>query len=169
MPCSIDIRDAGYADVVYVARRMRGVDRREIYAFDPGECPERFARQLVAWPRFHWCAFAGWEPVAIISALEEQPTSWRVGMFATEAWPKVALRCTLFFRHVIYPTLERLGCNRAECRSIADHVDAHRWLELLGARRECVITDVGHRRDVYIQFAWTRRGREKDQNNHNGY
>lgn len=156
MPSSIEIRDAGYADVVYVARRMRTIDRRELYAFEASENPEVLASRLVAWSRFQWCAFLDWEPVAVINAIEEMPTLWRVGMFATDLWPRVGLNCTLFFRQVIFPKLEGLGCNRAECRSIAEHVDSHRWLQILGARRECMVTDVGLNRDTYIQFAWTR-------------
>lgn len=160
MPSSVDILDAGYAEIVYVARRMRTIDRREMYAFDREPNPERLARQLVALARFQWCALLDWEPVAILSAVEEMPSQWRVGMFATDAWPRVALNCTLFFRRVIYPALEAAGCNRAECRSIDSHREAHRWLEALGARRECVVADVGLERDTYIQFAWTRSDHE---------
>ena len=161
MQCSIEVRDATYTDVVYVARRMRTIDRKEMYAFDRAVDPERMARRLVEWSRFQWCAHLGWEPVAIISAVEEMPTQWRVGMFASDRWPRVALNCTLFFRQVVYPTLEALGCNRAECRSLISHTDAHRWLELLGAKREGIVTDVGLSRDTYVQFAWTRTVHEK--------
>lgn len=153
----IEIRAAGYADIVHVARNMREPDRAELYAFDPTEDPQNLAQQLDFYERFHWAALIGWEPVTIISAIEQSPTLWRVGMFSTEKWPKVALSCTRFFHQEIYPRLYHEGCNRAECRSLITHTEAHRWLESLGAQKECELHDVGPRRDSYFQYSWTRR------------
>ncbi len=161
MPSSIELRKAGYAEMVYVARNMRPLDRRELYAFDHSENPENWARELSRFDRFHWVACIGWRPVTIVSAIERSPTLWHVGMYSTPDWPKVALNCTLFFRHVIYPTLEKLECNRAECRSYIGHEEAHRWLALLGAERECVMHDIGYKRDSYVQFSWTRAALER--------
>ena len=156
MRSSIEFRSAGYADIVEVARNMRPSDKRELYAYDPTENPEKLARNLAAHERYHWVASSGWRPIVILSAIETAPTLWQVGMFATEEWPRVSLGCTLFFRHEIYPMLEKAGCNRAECRSYIHHATAHKWLEVLGAERECVLNDVGIHRDIYIQYAWTR-------------
>ena len=93
--------------------------------------------------------------IAIISAIEQSTTLWRVGMFATDEWPSVARACTKFLCKTVCPLLCDLGCNRAECRSHIDHVSANRWLERLGARRQCVLTDLGINRDRYVQYAWT--------------
>lgn len=161
----INLRPAHYADIAYVARHMRALDRRELFAFDATENPEKLARDLTWYEQFHWGAFIDWQPVTIISAVEKAPTLWHVGMFSTDAWPKVALNCTLFYKQVIYPTLEKLGCNRAECRSYIAHKAAHRWLQIIGAKRECIIHDVGLRRDSYVQFAWTRKDLERQKKN----
>jgi len=162
MKSSIELREAGYADIVYVARHMRLIDRTELYAFDETENPEKLARELTLYERYHWCAFIDWRPVTIISAIEQSPTLWRVGMFSTEEWPKVALSCTRFFYRTMAPTIYDLGCNRAECRSIVSHTEAHKWLDSLGAMRECTIHDVGPKRESYIQFSWTREKTKKD-------
>lgn len=164
MRSSIEFRSAGYADIVEVARNMRPSDKRELYAYDPTENPEKLARNLAAHERYHWVASSGWRPIVILSAIETAPTLWQVGMFATEEWPRVSLGCTLFFRHEIYPMLEKAGCNRAECRSYIHHATAHKWLEVLGAERECVLNDVGIHRDTYIQYAWTRTAFETKKN-----
>jgi len=86
MKSSIELREAGYADIVYVARHMRLIDRTELYAFDETENPEKLARELTLYERYHWCAFIDWRPVTIISAIEQSPTLWRVGMFSTAGW-----------------------------------------------------------------------------------
>ncbi|MGB8274062.1 MAG: hypothetical protein WCF16_02200, partial [Alphaproteobacteria bacterium] len=44
--------------------------------------------------------------------------------------------------------------HRAECRSIADHHEAHRWLERLGAVREAYLPDCGKNREPFVLFAW---------------
>ena len=149
---SIKICRVGYADIAYVARHMRLSDRTELYAFDETENPEKLARELAFYERFHWCAFIDWRPVSNISAIEQAPTVWRVGMFSTDEWPKVALSCTRFFQRTMYPTLYDLKCNRAECRSIVSHTDAHKWLDSLGVVRECTMHDVGPRRESRIHF-----------------
>ena len=132
----------------YAVVRSNGV-----VAFDETENPEKLARELAFYERFHWCAFIDWRSVSNISAIEQAPTVWRVGMFSTDEWPKVALSCNRFFQRTMYPTLYDLKCNRAECRSIVSLTDAHKSLDSLGAVRECTIHDVGPRRESCIQFS----------------
>ena len=158
---SIEFKKAGYADIVHVARNMRMVDRREIYAFDLSEDPSKIAANFARFERFHWGAYLDHRPVAVISAIEQAPTLWSVGMFATGKWSLVARRCAFFIHHVVIPTLDAAGCNRAECRSHIQHRAAHQLLALLGAKRECVVQDYGLRRETYVQYAWTRTGRDR--------
>lgn len=142
---------------------MRDMDRLEMFAFDKSESAEDLAYNLASFERFHWVACRDERRIAIISVIEQSRTLWRVGMFATNEWPSIARACTKFLCKAVYPMLYDLGCNRAECRSHIDHVTAHRWLERLGARRECIVTDLGIDRERYIQYAWTRT--DIDQNN----
>jgi hypothetical protein len=82
----IEIRDAGYPEIVYVARHMRSPARTDLYAFDETKNSEN-SRELTFYERFHWCAYIDWQPVTIISAIEQAPMPWRVGMFSKDEWP----------------------------------------------------------------------------------
>ena len=152
---SFTIRPASYLDAFTVAERMRQWDRRECYAGLSEETPEALAR-LTGHSRYRWCAFHKRKPVAVFGAQELEPTQWRVWLYATDRWPLVALRVSLWFRQHAVPTLLNAGANRAECYSIDGHSDAHAWLSALGAEQSGPLVDRGKNRETFWCFAWTR-------------
>lgn len=149
----------GYADIAYIAyiaRHMRLPDRPELCAFDETENPEKLARELAYYERFHWCAFIDWRPVSNICAIEQAPTLWRVGMFSTDEWSKVALSCTRFFQRTLYPTLYDLKCNRAECRSIVSHTDTRCWAKTRKLHPVFVKKQKGNRQNIFIVLVYVK-------------
>jgi len=136
MTSSVEIVQACYADAVFVARRMREWDARECYACMWSPSPENLAVISVEGSQFAWTALKRGVPVAIFGAGEYEPTQYRMWLYATDDWPAVALRVSLFFRQVAMPTLLAAGANRAECFSIDGHEDAHEWLGVFGTSPE---------------------------------
>ena len=158
-PARATIGLATVADAIRVARAMRAGDRREIMALRPaGTDPAAVAAEAVgadgAWC---FCARLGGRPVAVIGAVEVRPALWSVYLFATDRWPRVAGAVFRFARRSLIPGLLAAGANRAECRAIAGHAAAHRWLERLGAVHEADMIDCGPGRQTFRLYAWRRR------------
>lgn len=143
--------------VVRVALNMRKADEDEIFATRHGYDPLDMARAVAGMATIGFVACLDREPVAVVAATPIAPTVMSVGMFATDLWPKVALSTTRFARALIRAAVTEGRIHRAEARSIADHHQAHRWLELLGAVRETEMPDMGRDRQTFVLYAWRRR------------
>jgi hypothetical protein len=143
------------AAVGFVAARMRAGDRDEIFATRWDDDPDTIADETMACARFGAVAWHVGEPVAVVCAMPLWPGVWTVAMFATVRWPAVAGAGTRWLRRELMPDVVAAGAHRVECRSLATHVTAHRWLERLGARREALLTDYGRNREAFYLYAWT--------------
>ena len=148
------IRPAVREDVVDVAVRMRAADRAEIEAGLWDASPAAIARGLLAPGRMVLAAGRA-RPEAILGIAWRGPRMVEAAMFATDAFPDLALPLARHVRRVLMPGLVAAGVARAECRSAEGHVAAHRWLALLGAAPEALLTDCGRHRGRFVQFAWT--------------
>lgn len=146
--------------VTFVARRMRALDRAEIFATRWDDDPDAVAAETVALARIGCVAWNGTgdagEPVAVACAMPLWPGVWSIGLYATDAWPAVARQVTRWIKRTI-PALIAAGGHRAECRSLATHATAHRWMERLGAVREAVLTGYGRNRETFYLYAWTHQ------------
>ena len=153
------IRAATQEEILNVACRMRAADRREIAAGLWDASPEAIAHGLACPGRLVLVAGRS-RAEAIVAIGWRAPRLVDVAMFASDAFPQVALCLTRHLRRVVMPGLMERGVIRAECRSIEGHVAAHRWLLALGARPEAVLEDCGKDRERFVQFAWTRTSLE---------
>jgi hypothetical protein len=145
--------------VAFVARNMRAEDRAEIFATRFGDDSDRVAAETMALARFGCVAWSDrgvYEPVAVACAIPAWPGVWSVGMYATGRWPEVARATTRWIKSVLIPDLVAAGAHRAECRSLAVHATAHRWLQRLGAAREARLAAYGRDREDFFLYAWTR-------------
>ena len=149
------IRPLDWRSVLHVALYIRDSDRIEIDACMARYDAADIANRVVALSRFG-CVVTRDDgtPVAVVSAAEIHPGAYQVGMFATDDWPQVAFGLTRWGLRVMKPAMLAAGGHRAECRSIADHHTAHRWLESLGFTREAVLPDCGKGRETFFQYAW---------------
>ncbi len=140
-----------------VARAMRAADRAEIYATRRDEDWRALAEDAVGFSRLGAVAAAAdGTPVVAAGGVECWPGLWQVWMFATPRWPEVALGMTRWARRHFAPALVAAGAHRAECRSLAGNLAAHRWLAALGAVAEACQEDYGRNRESFITFAWRR-------------
>lgn len=142
------------APLQQIARAMRAEDAREIYATRWDENPDAVARDSLL-SRFGGIVALDGQPVAALGAIPATPGVFYVWMYATDAWPEVALTATKWALRSLKPALMANG-HRAECRSIEGHHQAHAWLAMLGFRAECRLPDCGRHRETFIQFAWRK-------------
>lgn len=144
-----------YRDCLRVAENMREADKIEIYATRWDNSPQMLTRDCL-----NTSAAFGWtigkeSPIVAIGAFPIWPNVWSVWMFATPRFPEVVLFTTKFvIKHMIKALLPI--CHRAECRSIEGHLSAHKWLEILGARREATLTDYGKDGQTFYVYRWSQ-------------
>ncbi len=144
-----------WRSVLHVALYIRELDRTEIDACMVRYDAAELANRVVALSRFGAVAATDeGVPAAVVSAAEIHPGAYQVGMFATDQWPLVARGLTRWGLLVLKPAMLAAGGHRAECRSVATHTTAHRWLESLGFVREAVLPDCGKGRETFFQYAW---------------
>lgn len=141
-----------------VAANMRAKDRAEIYATRFREDPAEVARDCLLISRLGFVGASARDGAAIVAigGAELWPGLWSLWMFATDRWPEVAAAATRTARRILRPALLAAGARRAECRSLASHRDAHRWLRALGARREARIPQFGKNGEDFVAYAWLR-------------
>ena len=152
-----------YSDVVFITRRLRVLDEEEIFPLMFNASPENLAMGSIAVGGYCFVALANDGcPVAAFGATLQKPAIFSVWMFATDRWPDVALSVTRHIRRVMMPEMIDAGANRADCWSMDGHDVAHRWLEVLGARREATLDDYGPTRKKYHCYSWTRTRLERD-------
>jgi hypothetical protein len=93
------------------------------------------------------------EPVAFLGCVFRHPGLCEAFAGGTEKFPMVAMTLTRYALRVMKPELIAAGVRRIQCQSLATHVDAHRWLERLGFRREAVLRCYGRGSKDYYMFA----------------
>lgn len=155
------VRVATLRDLTYVAANCRDIDRKEIEAsaaVTPWEAAivTHYAGQQVGGAQ--WVVDLDDNPEVVFGMLRSGDlTPWVLNgwMWGTSKTPLVMPSLMRFARDNWRKTaVETLEATRIEVRSIEDHVEAHRWLEWAGCRRECVLTDYGRNRERFVQFAW---------------
>lgn len=140
--------------VAHIAYNLRQADRNELGAmmdsFDSG----RIARAAVrAQHGFVACADDGL-PVACMGASLWWPGVYQVGMFATAAWQEIALPLTRHVKQCWIPGIRAAGVRRAHAFSLASHVEAHRWIELLGGVLEGRLERFGAGGEDFMLYRW---------------
>ena len=141
---------------------MRQLDAEEILPLTWTGRPEDVAAGIVGAGGLQFVALCDGAPVATWGTFERLPALWSVWMFATDRWPLVALSVTRHIRFMLPAVFEDVGAARADCWSMDGHDVAHRWLEMLGARREATVEDYGRPRKKYHCYSWTRSQNERD-------
>lgn len=152
----MELLDLNYGNLLYIAQRMRQLDREEIYATRWEDDPKKLASDAMLIPQMSWIAASHGEPVAAGGAIPVHPCVWSVWMFATDKWPSVALGSTKKALSLISHLQGPVGATRIECKSHHLHVVAHKWLEFLGARCESRIHKYGKNGEDFFVFAWTQ-------------
>lgn len=155
----LEIAGAEYMDIALVAARMRDRDVVEFLATSTAVDRPDLAMQLTRrYGQSNELIVARYdgEAVAIGGLIQHRPNVATLLFFATDAFPAVALGLTRFITRRLFPEVKAVGTHRIECVSHAEHTDAHRWIELLGLRREAEFKRFGRSGETFLQFAWTK-------------
>lgn len=143
--------------VRHVTLNMRAKDAEEIFATQWSDDREAFASSIMKCGGFGYVLHADdGEPVVAGGAVPIWPGVWSVWMFATDRFGEVAIATHRFAKEVFFPILNDVGYVRLECRSMASHTVAHRWLESLGGHREAVVSSYGKDGQNFILYCWTK-------------
>lgn len=151
------IEPISYSSVLYLAHNMREADRLEIFNTLDHDSPDKLAREICLATAFGKAgiAFRG-RPTGIVGVSPIRHGVWSIWAFGTNEWRRGVTDLMRFANRDLREFLMRKGAHRMQCESRIDHVDAHKWLELCGAKREGILRGFGRDGSDYIQFSWTR-------------
>lgn len=143
------------AEVTFVCQNLRPKSRDEVFGL-VDTTPEAFARHLHVQPGFHWVGYCEGFPAALIGAYQQRRGVWGLYGVGTNAWDTIWREVTRVARRDMMQAVLATDCWRAECLSLADHEDTHRWLGLLGASHRAEMPRYGLKEQDYILFSWLR-------------
>lgn len=143
--------------LLYICRNLRADDAEEIFATRFGDDdPDELATEVFTrWGKLAYIAYADdGTPVAAVGATPLWDGVWQAWMFGTDRFGESGKQLTRWCRKVMIPSVVQAGCHRAEARSIASHGTAHKWMEMLGAKRESVLRRYGRDKQDFVLFVW---------------
>ena len=144
-------------DVARVASRMRNRDAEEFLAVARVDTRAELVSALI--DRYGdaqdaFCAYKGDTPIAVGAMVEHRPRVATLAFFATDEISQIGLALTHFIRNRLFPLYRANGVHRIECASIDGYAEVHRWIELLGLKKEAVMLKYGKDGQTFLQFAW---------------
>lgn len=144
--------------VEYLCLNLREIDAAEIYNMRGHDDPLLLAREVVYAASYGKAAIAehNGRPAAIIGAAPLWPNVWTVFSFGTDDWPKCAMALTRYGKRVLTPYLMARGVHRLQCESRIDHIQAHKWLSVMGAKPDGLLGGYGRDGSDYVMFSWRR-------------
>ena len=136
---------------------MRQADQDEIYNVLGHNNPFLLARQVLEALSFGSAvvAFHRGQPAGLMGFAPIRLNVATAIAFGTDQFKLVAHALTRHALRVMKPALLAAGFHRLECESRHDHVEAHRWLEFLGFKREGLLRKHGCDGSDYIKYAAT--------------
>lgn len=143
--------------VEQVARNMREWDHREICATRPdGNEITSLIDDVFKCGPVSWVAYNDLCPVAVFGCAPAWRGVWSMWFFATNDFHKIGLGVTkLVIQHIV-PMLWEGGAHRLQCYSMEGHVDAHRWLNVIGAKRDGTLPGYGRDGENFHVYSWEK-------------
>lgn len=142
--------------VSHLVANLRERDREEVaeYWYSTGQIEASIRMPHVALRRFD---LATGEPAAALWFDALTPKALIASMLATDAWPRVARAAYRYATREAPAMLTGLGYVRAECRTMAGHDDAIRFLERVGFTLDCRLPMYGAGGRSFAQYSWKLR------------
>lgn len=141
-------------DVRFVAQNMRERDFHEFSAISTHKNRQELADHMavVYGDRDDVICATADEPICIGATILAWPNVMTLGFWATDRFPEIGLQITRFTKDLL-ARYEKAGVHRIQAISISNYEDAHRWLEVLGLKREALLEGYGRRGEDFIQFS----------------
>ncbi len=156
---TFSVRPLTHPDALYVAKRMRSEDRREIEAVRGALLmAERVALDChlsLEYGGIGYVAYRGETPVAVIGVIPIHQGVWSIYMFATGHLSKIGLGLTRWVKNTFLPEIVAAGAHRIQCESIEGHDAAHAWMKTFGAKNEGALPKFGIGQETFYRFAVT--------------
>ena len=154
------LNELTHRNLFFVADNMRQSDKDEIYATRWTDNPMDVTRDCMASSSaFGWTIGhqhpGKYDPIVALGGFPVWNGVWSVWMFATPRFPEVAIYTTKFIIQKMIPAIYPKA-HRVECRSIESHTTAHKWLELMGAKRECMLENYGKGGENFFVYRWRK-------------
>ena len=140
----------------HIIGNLREWDRREVFATRADDCEDALLDDAMASGDVSWIAWDGREPVAAFGCMPLWRGVWSMWLFATDNFHKIGISVTKTIVRDIVPALWNGGAHRLECKSMEGHVQAQRWLETIGAKRECTHVNFGREGQDFHVYTWER-------------
>lgn len=148
-------REFTRAELSYVCHNLRAQSHDEIFGateLDPDQLVEVMYRR----PSINFVGYYDGAPAAILGAYRMHGDTWGFFGFGTDDWGKIWRSVTKVALKELFPEVKRIGWQRAQCVCLASNAEVHKWLEFLGATKECVMRSYGKDGEDYAMFAWIR-------------
>jgi hypothetical protein len=142
-------------EVRFVCMNLRQKSRAEIAGLLDVPATD-YAAYLHSRQGFHWVGYHDGLPAALIGAYPQRPGLWSLYGLGTDDWAEIWRDVTRVAKRDMMSSVLATDCRRAECLSLADHHDTHRWLNLLGASHRAEMPQYGLNGQDYILFSWLR-------------
>jgi hypothetical protein len=154
----ITIETLDLGRVLYVCKNMRIRDWNEVSnLLRAGATPDVIAMGVMASSSFGFVACYRDIPVTVVQFAEILDGTWRVGLFSTDEFPRVARAVVREIRTVAIPHMLDLGAQYCEAYADAGHAEAHRLLQFMGMTQRATLERYGSKgRDIAL-FVRTRK------------
>ncbi len=149
------IANPSLSEMIFVCQNMRPESRQEIFGLFPGT-PEQLAAYLDAAGGYKWVGYHRNWPTALLGAYPIRQGVWGLFGFGTTAWRSVWRSVTVTAKRDMMQAVLDAGAHRAECMTLADHEETHKWLNYLGATERTEMPKAGRNGEDYVMFAWLR-------------
>ena len=133
---------------------MRELDRREATGLISDD-PDEIAFEVCNYGTPVFAVMRNRIPAYVFGTyIQPHNGVWAAWGFGTNRFNEVAFEVSYWIKSIIIPSMMKAGIQRCECLSLAEKVDAHRWLKWLGAVEEADVLDYRHTGLNYKLFAW---------------
>lgn len=155
------ITDATRNDIAQIALNMRESDFVEFRALLPPDSRGDMADYLASWygslSDVHVAEDYD-DKIAVFSAIQLRPNVLSLMFFATDKFQSIYFPLTRFLIRKYLTQKINAGAHRMECASIFGHHEAHRWISVLGLKKEAFLPKYGKNQENFVQFSWVGGG-----------
>lgn len=92
-------------------------------------------------------------PVAVGGVIQLRPNVITLLFYSTPRMSDVFMYVTRLFKTKLLPAMEQAGAHRVECITLETNESAHRWLRLLGLKKEAEHKFFGREGQTYLTYS----------------
>jgi len=148
-----EIANADRGMVQAVLDNLRVADAEEMAAC--GTDMTTLAHMLMRHSQFAFCA---WDfdcgPISVWGMVKKRPGVGAGYAFGTDDWGRAVLPMVRQIRGFVLPYLVDAGIHRVEAVAMRKREDVRRFMALIGARPEGILSNYGTEREDFVSYRW---------------